>query len=187
MEHLISLPILRKYNTFQIGQNLYPSPCIWNLCHAFLKIDWLDMIWKQVADNPRNDRTVNGNRNDQLSTTVKTLVSCSSASAWVLLWMVSKCTLYSADVKDDWTFHISCTTCHKHCMMVFSRRVCMYVHMNHTQYCFYYSIHMDSMQTVFIHGTNVLKLEWTENVWFVLGNSKLHWPPTLISKSVTFC
>ena len=46
---------------------------------------------RAVADDLRNDRTVNGSKNDWLSTTtmVKTLVLCSSASVWVLLWMAS--------------------------------------------------------------------------------------------------
>ena len=130
------------------------------------------MPWTQQTFN-WGPLIANGSKNNQLlpTTMVKTLVPRSSASAWVLLWVVSMsvhCTVHA--LWDDWAFlgyapHITRDApggFQRECMHAHESRphmfVSMYVCGQHATSC--------------THGMYALKLECTENVQFVPGTPK---------------
>ena len=118
------------------------------------------IIQELVVNDPRNNRTVNGGKNNRLSTitTAKTFVTWSSAFVWVLPWVVNMsvhCTVcergtielflfYTAHVTSAAPQHFprECSRAHQSCPHVFVYLcTCM---------------HVKSMQTAFIHNMYAL-------------------------------
>ena len=163
-EHIISLHILRKHNAFQIGQIPCLLLCSKPLSHIFehqltqndTRVSGRWSKKQQDCEWWQEQSPLNHNRGKN---------SCPLfVSFYMASFMSGK---YECTCMGQLNLFASCTKRHKLCTTTLSKGV----YMNHAHPYLFVSMYTCRQHALIAHT------HWNENVWFVLGIWKLHWPP----------